>query len=185
LTSAAMSAPPPKTSLSKGSDSPALSNISAITAIERQAVESRTGGERMGDLIARHAGRLWFIGAHVVWFILWIAINAGVAPGILRFDPFPYPFLTLVVSLESIFLALFILMSQNRANKQADARTHLDLQINLLAEQEATKMLQMLQKLCEYHKLNIAGDPEVERLMHPTEPEAVIKELKENLPEGS
>jgi uncharacterized membrane protein len=138
----------------------------------------------MGDAIAHRAGRLWFISAHAIWFGGWILLNAGLVPGIRAFDPYPYQFLTFVVSLEAIFLSLFILMSQNRGNKQADSRSHLDLQINLLAEQESTKMLQMLQKLCEHHNLSIAHDPELELLTNPTEPETLLKELKENLPEN-
>jgi uncharacterized membrane protein len=67
----------------------------------------------------------------------------------------------MVVSLESIFPSLFILMSQNRSGLQADQRNHLDLQINLLSEDENTKMLQMLQALCEHHKLAIGSDPEI------------------------
>src|SRR5690349_15641629 len=97
------------------------SNVSAICAIEQQAMASRSFGERLSDVIARHAGRLWFIGVHALWFGGWVTMNAGSVPGIHPFDPFPYPFLTFVVSLESIFLSLFILMSQNRSNKQADS----------------------------------------------------------------
>lgn len=158
------------------------SNISAITSIEREAMACRSGGERLGDVIARHAGRLWFITAHAIWFLGWMVVNAGVIPGIHAFDPYPYQFLTFVVSLEAIFLSLFILMSQNRANKQADSRSHLDLQINLLAEQESTKTLEMLQKLCEYHGLAVANDPEVEMLKHSTQPEQLLVELKKSLP---
>ena len=76
------------------------------------------------------------------------------------FDPFPYAFLTLVVSLEAIFLSLFILMSQNRAALHADRRAHLDLQINLLAEHESTKTLELLKALCEHHGLACSQDPE-------------------------
>jgi uncharacterized membrane protein len=86
------------------------------------------------------------------------------------------------VSLESIFLSLFILMSQNRATKQADQRAHLDLQINLLAEHENTKMLSMLQALCRHHRLIEASDPEVDELAKRTEPQQVLKELADNLP---
>jgi uncharacterized membrane protein len=64
------------------------------------------------------------------------------------FDPFPFPFLTLLVSLEAIFLSMFVLMSQNRMSRQADKRAHLDLQIDLLAEQELTTILRMLRALC-------------------------------------
>ncbi|MEO7650307.1 MAG: DUF1003 domain-containing protein, partial [Bryobacteraceae bacterium] len=126
----------------------------------------------------------WFVGAHAVWFVGWILANFGALPYIHTFDPFPYPFLTFVVSLESIFLSLFIMMSQSRASRQADARAHLDLQINLLAEQESTKMLQMLQKLCEHHRLAIAHDPEVDALKTPTEPAELLDELKEKLPDN-
>ena|SRR5438067_6712776 len=173
-----------KSSDQSRNSSPSEANVSAIMSIEREAVAARSIGERLGDLIARQAGRLWFIVAHLIWFAVWVLFNAGLIPSLGAFDRYPYQFLNFVVSLEAIFLSLFILMSQNRANKQADARTHLDLQINLLAEQEATKMLQMLQKLCEHHKLIIAKDPELGRLMNPTEPEVVLKELKENLPES-
>jgi len=167
-----------------GSQTATQSNVSAIAEMEREATACRSVGERMGDVIARHAGRLWFISAHAIWFAGWILLNASFVPRIHPFDPFPYQFLTFVVSLEAIFLSLFILMSQNRGSKQADSRSHLDLQINLLAEQESTKMLQMLQKLCEHHNLTIADDPEVELLKNPTQPEMLLKELKESLPEN-
>lgn len=128
---------------------------------------------------------MWFVIFHIIWFSVWIALNTKLVTIIPPFDPFPFPFLTLVVSLESTFLSLFILMSQNRSNRQADSRSHLDLQINLLAEQESTKTLQMLQKLCEFHGLPIAKDPEVEVLAHSTEPEQLLEELKDKLPETS
>jgi uncharacterized membrane protein len=159
-------------------------NISVISALEKEALESRTRGERAGDAIARHAGKIWFVVMHAVWFSLWIVWNGRAIPGVRAIDPFPFQFLTLITSLESIFLALFILMSQNRAGRQADVREHLHLQIDLLAEQEATKMLQMLQSLCRYHGLPEQSDPEVRELKDRTEPENLLRELRENLPEG-
>jgi uncharacterized membrane protein len=158
-------------------------NVAAISGMEQAAIASRSTGERWSDAIAQLAGRLWFVTAHVVWFAVWIVLNARVWPWIPVFDPYPYQFLTFVVSLESIFLSLFILISQNRANRQADSRSHLDLQINLLAEQESTKMLEMLQKLCEYHNLDVARDPEIESLKSPTKPDELLRELKARLPE--
>ena len=159
-------------------------NISAISAMEHEALAARSRGQRLGDLIARSAGQMWFIVAHGVWFGLWIALNCGAVKGLRPFDPFPFQFLTFVVSLEAIFLSLFILMSQNRSSSQADARAHLDLQINLLSEQESTKMLQMLRSLCQHHELAEASDPEVEELEQSSEPEELLRELKENLPEN-
>ena len=151
--------------------------------MEQDALSGRSMAERFSDRVANLAGRAGFIAGHVLWFGAWFVLNGGAVPAIHAFDPFPYQFLTLVVSLEAIFLSLFILMSQNRANRQADARSRLDLQINLLAEQESTMILQMLQSLCAYHKLAIAKDPEIETLTARTEPAELLKQLKDGLPE--
>ena len=84
---------------------------------------------------------------------VWLTLNTGPST---TFDPFPFAFLTMAVSLESTFLSLLILMSQNSSNIiVADQRNQLDLQIDLLSGDENTKMLQMLQALCEHHKLSI------------------------------
>ena len=84
---------------------------------------------------------------HLVWFTLWIGINLDLVPGVAPFDPFPFTFLMMLVSLEAIFLALFVLASQNRLARQADKRSHLDLQIDLLAEREMTAVLRLLRDL--------------------------------------
>lgn len=86
-----------------------------------------------------------FVYVHIVWFGGWIIINTIFTT--LQFDPFPYTFLTLVVSLEAIFLSTFILISQNQETRLTEHRNHLDLQINMLAEKENTKMLQLLQRV--------------------------------------
>jgi uncharacterized membrane protein len=161
--------------------SPTQRNIKEICAIEEAALSRRSLAVRISDVIATQAGRMWFIICHVVWFAIWIGLNwerrsAG------AFDPFPFSLLTMIVSLESIFLSLFILMSQNRSAHHADRRYHLDLQINLLAENENTQVLRMLRALCKYHKLAIAGDPEIKALAERTEIQSVLTELKDSLP---
>ena len=158
-------------------------NIKEISRIENEALQRRSRSERVGDIIATQAGRIWFIVVHAIWFLVWIAVNLGAAPGIPIFDQYPFALLTMVVSLESIFLSLFILMSQNRTSRQADERNHLDLQINLLSEHENTKMLLMLRALCMHHKLDVGNDPEIKQLIERTEPAQVLQEIKENLPE--
>jgi uncharacterized membrane protein len=158
-------------------------NIREICELEKRALAHRSLSARMGDVIATQAGRMWFIILHLAWFAVWLVLNLT-AHGRSAFDPFPFSLLTMIVSLESIFLSLFILMSQNRSSLQADQRDHLDLQINLLSEDENTKMLQMLQALCEYHKLAIANDPEIRAMAKRTEVQEVLSELKDNLPAG-
>ena len=95
---------------------------------------------------------------------------------------FPFPALTTAVSLEAIFLSLFILMSENRSNRRADERAHLDLQINLLSELETTKLLKLVQALCAHLHLPEANDPEVAELIQRTEPASLARELERQLP---
>ena len=158
-------------------------NIKAISELEHSALTQRSLSARVGDVIASHAGKMWFVIFHVVWFCLWLWLNSE-SKSKFAFDPFPFQLLSTIVSLESIFLSLFILMSQNRSNIQADQRNHLDLQINLLSEEENTKMLQMLQAICEHHKLAVGKDPETTAMAKRTEISDVLSELKENLPAG-
>src|ERR1700722_12992567 len=95
-------------------------NIKAISELEHSALAHRSISARIGDSIASHAGKMWFIVFHVVWFSLWLWLN-GESKSRFAFDPFPYQLLSTIVSLESIFLSLFTLMSQNRSNIQADS----------------------------------------------------------------
>ena len=156
-------------------------NVRAMGEIEKEVLAQRSLSIRIGDFIATQAGRVWFIIAHALWFTAWIAVNRFGAPAI-RYDPYPYSLLTTIVSLESIFLSLFILMSQTRSSILADQRNHLDLQINLLSEHENTKMLRMLQAICAHHDLRLGTDPEVEELAARTDPKELLEDLKRTLP---
>ena len=125
-------------------------NVQAIKRWERAILLARTKAEQVSDWIACTAGSGPFLVLHVVWFGAWVTVNTGVLRGLEPFDPFPFPFLTMTVSLEAIFLALFVLASQNRLARQADKRSHLDLQIDLLAEREMTAVLQLLQDIARH-----------------------------------
>jgi len=120
-------------------------NIREICEIEKKELRARSKGEQIGDLVAVQSGRLWFIVVHAIWFTLWIVLNSGHSGHRKAFDPFPFPLLTLVVSLESIFLSLFILMSQNRSSRQADERAHLDLQIKSLGRTRINESIAVAQ----------------------------------------
>ncbi len=145
---------------------PLVQNVQAIAALEQAALRRRSLGERISDAITGATGTFTFIVAHVVWFALWIGANLERAH---PFDPYPFNLLTLTVSLEAIVLASFVLMTQNRMTKLADRRTHLDLQINLLAEQELTAILHMLHALCQQSGVDVSiGDIRVEQLLKQT-----------------
>lgn len=122
-------------------------NIETISELEKTAVLKRSVAEHIADKVTKFAGSTPFILLHICWFAGWILTNSGKLFNISPFDPYPYSFLTLVVSLEAIFLTLLVLMSQNRMTKEADKRAHLDLQINMLDEQETTVILRMVQKI--------------------------------------
>jgi uncharacterized membrane protein len=128
-------------------------NVQAIKAWEEATREARSKAEQVSDWIATTASRGPVMLGHLIWFSGWIVVNLGFLSGIRPFDPFPFPFLTLAVSLEAIFLTLFVLASQNRMTRQADRRANLDLQIDLLAEREMTAVLQLLRDIATHLKV--------------------------------
>jgi uncharacterized membrane protein len=150
-------------------------NIETILDLEKKAVRSRSTAERIADKVTTFAGSTPFIILHAVWFGGWILLNAGIIPGIAPFDPFPFSFLTLVVSLEAIFLTLLVLMSQNRMTKEADKRAHLDLQINMLDEQETTMILRVVQKIAKHLGLEEETDESIKELCEATDVNRVAK----------
>jgi uncharacterized membrane protein len=86
--------------------------------------------DRVSDRITAFAGSLQFVYVHVVWFAVWIVWNT--VPG--GFDPFPFGLLTLIVSLEAIFLSTFVMLSQNREAARNDIRSQIDFETNMLSE---------------------------------------------------
>jgi uncharacterized membrane protein len=152
-------------------------NVMAMRQLEEAAANRRTGADRVAAAIARFCGRMSFVWMHVAFFATWIGYNS--LPGFTAFDPYPFTFLTLVVSLEAIFLSTFILISQNYDMRVAERRNQLDLQINLLAEQENTKMLQILERIARKVGANVGDDPQVHALEQATRPEALVEQIEE------
>ena len=128
-------------------------NVHEIKAWEQATLRARTATEHLSDWVAGTAASGFSILIHLVLFVAWIAINLRWIPDIAPFDPFPFQLLTMWVSLEAIFLSLFVLASQNRLARQADRRSHLDLQIDLLAEEEMTAVLQLLRDITGHLKI--------------------------------
>ena len=174
---------PPKPPAPRAMSTHMERNVRAIAQLERQALAERTAADRLSDAIAKAAGSSGFVLAHVILFTVWITLNVGLVPALPIFDPFPFSFLTLVVSLEAIFLSIFVLMSQNRAAWLADRRAHLDLQIDLLAERELTAMLHMLRALCAKQKVVLDDvGTDVNDLLEETDVTELASNLDEKLP---
>lgn len=163
---------------------PTAYNVRAIAELEQESLHRRTAAERVSDFFVRLMGSFFFVVLHLIFFGVWFTWNLGLAPGVEPFDPFPFGILTLIVSAEGVFLALFILISQNRMTRQADRRAHLDLQVSMLSEQEMTMMLRMQQRLCEHLGVEVESvREEAQRLMRRTDVQDLVSELEEKLPD--
>jgi uncharacterized membrane protein len=156
-------------------------SIEEVAALEEQALRDRSLGERVSDALTGFVGRLGFVVAHLLLLAAWFAINSGLVPGVEPFDPFPFGVLTLVFSSESVLLTLLVLISQNRMARQADLRAHLTLQIGLLAEKEATRTLEIVERLGQRLEL-AAPDERARTLASPTDLPTLADRLKQRLP---
>ena len=102
------------------------------------------------DSITAFAGSMRFVRLHVAWFALWIGVNVGLLGVAREFDPYPFGLLTLVVSLEAIFLSTFVLITQNRQATASEIRSDLDYRTNVLAERENDVIMRALQRIAEH-----------------------------------
>ncbi len=152
-------------------------NIRTIIQLREKAAKQRHFQDRIADTITSFSGCMFFVYIHIVWFWVWIVLNNGYI-GIQPFDPFPYGLLTMIVSLEAIFLSTFVLISQNRQSEENERRADLNLHIGLLAEHELTRVLQMLDAIQK--KLGIVDDEDSELadLEMETRPEDVLAEIE-------
>jgi uncharacterized membrane protein len=141
-------------------DNPALStviqqNIRKIIQVRKKAIREQSVQDRIANAMTSFSGSMAFFYVHIAWFLVWFILNTGHL-GITPFDPYPYGFLTMVVSLEAIFLATFVLISQNLLAKETERLTDLGLHTGLLTEHELTRVLHMLHGIQD--KLGIASD---------------------------
>jgi len=174
--------PAPVSAKSDSISSLTRKNVEIIGELEKAANSHRSPTDRMADAISRFVGSMLFVYLHLIWFGIWIAL--GTLPGVpdaWRVDPFPFTFLTFVVSLEAIFLSTFILISQNHEELLARRRNHLDLQINLLSEQENSQILKMLEDI--QARLQIQADPDAKVLKEAAHPDELIAQIEDVMEE--
>jgi uncharacterized membrane protein len=162
-------------------DNPALSrvieqNIRTIIHLRTKDAKERSPESRIADAITSFSGRMVFVYVHIAWFGLWILLNTG-RFRVPVFDPFPYGLLTMIVSLEAIFLSTFVLISQNRMGEETERRADLDLHIGLLTEHELTRVLQMLDAIQDKMGIVDHANSELADLEMETRPEDVLAEI--------
>lgn len=152
----------------------------AFGAIKAQHAANRTLMQTIADRLNDLASSPRFLAIHALWFTVWILWNEG-ALGLEPFDPFPFGLLTLVVSLEAIFLSIFILMSQKRESAIAELREELGLQVNLRIEEEVTKTLQLVTGLYTRLGHRPGEDPELHDMLQPLDIASIERELLEQI----
>lgn len=137
----------------------------------------RTLSEKVADRIATFTGSMTFVWIHVTWFAAWILVNIHWLD-FTPFDPYPFTFLTMVVSLEAIFLSTFILMSENRQGRLADRRARVNLQVDMIAEREVTKMMELIVSIHDHLGIPRPPDKELVQMQEPTNIEHLTEAAK-------
>jgi uncharacterized membrane protein len=151
-----------------------------IKSFEAKALKKRPLAVRIADDLTSLFGSILFLLINILCFASWILVNTGKIPGVSPYDPFPFPMLTTVVSLEAIILTLIVLMSQNRQSLISSLREEVDIQVNLIAEREITKVLQILSEYFKAKGINIK-DPELEDMLKGVDASYIERRLEEQL----
>jgi len=152
----------------------------AFRAIKAQHSANRTRAEILADRMIGLASSTAFLVIHAILFVVWIVWNIPGVP-LPQFDPYPYGMLTTIVSLEAIFLSIFVLMTQSRESKIGELREELTLQVNLRVEEEVTKTLHLVAGLYSRLGLKLADDPELKSMLEPLDPKRIEEDLAEQI----
>ncbi|MDB4870067.1 MAG: hypothetical protein JWL97_1071, partial [Gemmatimonadales bacterium] len=152
----------------------------AFQAIKAQHSANRSQMEIMADRMIGFASSTPFLVIHAFVFIGWIYWNLPFS-GLKKFDPYPYGMLTTIVSLEAIFLSIFVLMTQSRESRIGELREELTLQVNLRMEEEITKTLHLVAGLYARLNLALADDPELKAMLEPLDPKKMEQDLAEQI----
>ena len=156
-------------------------NQSIIDSLKARQDKKRSRTEKIADWTTITLGSMAFLILNVFWFVAWIVLNLEIVPGVAPFDPFPFGLLTLVVSLEAIVLAIFVLISQNRAEKIADLREEIDLQVDILTERELTKLMAIVSAIAERQGIVLSQDEELRTMLQPAPLGKIEKALEEQV----
>ena len=169
--------PPTADSLSSGLQR----NIDALRRRRADEQASASLQERVAERITKFSGSMRFVYAHAAIYGLWILGNLGVLPRVSPWDP-TFVILAMVASVEAIFLSTFILITQNRMAAVADRRAELDVQVSLLAEQEITKLVQLVSEIADRMGVEHAAAADVQEMKREVAPEAVLDAIEESAP---
>jgi len=154
-------------------------NVETIAQLEQQLVAHQSRTERWGSGVARFFGSFRFVVAQIFFVAAWIVLNAERTTWLRPFDPYPFPFLSLIVGIEFIFLTTCVLINQKHQMRRAEQWSHLHLQLSMLTEQEVTENIKMLHMVCQKLQLEMpTRDQEVSDFSQDTEITALVDEIE-------
>ena len=133
--------------------------------------------DRIAESITRFTGSMAFVLLHLLLFGGWVVANLGWVSGVTPWDP-TFVGLGTTASVEAIFLSTFVLISQNQMAKESDKRADLDLQINLLAEHEVTRLIALVAAIAAKLEVRAEGEEELEELKRDVAPETVLNAIE-------
>jgi uncharacterized membrane protein len=137
----------------------------------------KTVTDRFAVFIAKLLGSIGFLIGCIIFFILWIGLNLGATPIFKPFDPFPFPILEMMVSIFAIILSVSVLINQNRQSRIEKTRQQVDFEVNVRAENEITKILNMLHEIHQKMGLHSEEDLELEKMKKTTDVKEIHKSL--------
>ena len=152
-----------------------------LHTLKQKALANSTRSERVADFFTRFSGDMPFVYGHAVWFVVWVIWNVGLVSGLAPFDPFPFGLLTMVVSLEAIFLSTFVLISQNREQKINAIRDEIDTQINLYQEQEITQILRIVHRIEKHLSLKDTDEKSIQMMEKFVDPDDLFRQIEERV----
>jgi uncharacterized membrane protein len=150
-------------------------NIEAILKLEEDDERRLPHLHRVSHKVGWFVGTTNFVIIQTAFVVLWVLWNASASQ---PFDPYPFPLLSAVLAFEAVFLTSFVLIRQNTMDRQSERRNHLDLQINLLAEKEATSTLKALHEIAAHLKIHLSEEAENQELTQDTPVESIARDLR-------
>lgn len=161
-------------------DSPAADSIETILKLEKEDEQELAPAHRLFHAVGAFFGTIYFILFQVLIVTGWIVFNSVPALRSWAIDPFPFPLLATFLSLEAVLLTSCVLIRQNAMDRTSERRDYLELQINLLAEKEATQTLSLLHRLAQHLRMPDANDRQTVELAKETQVDQIARQLKEH-----
>jgi uncharacterized membrane protein len=152
-----------------------------IRSFKTKIDAKRTLLEKIADLLTASFGTVSFLAINAAFFLFWILWNTGHIPLVPPVDRYPFGMLTMIVSLEAIFLAVVVLISQNREARITELREEVELYINTYSENEITKVIYILTKLADKNGIDLSKDTELEEMLGNIESDEIERELEKQL----